>query len=534
MGDTTRSKRRGWIVGVALVAAVVASIVSRRSGPESRTPEGAILGSDTRVPDRSREGPEEVVRIPQASSTRSSAGGDAGENRAQEPVDERVDPAAIEAWALVHQLEVLAQTPSRFHGPALPVIRTLRDVVARTLVDIASPPTRPAELGRGRAAPRTDLPGELISRVVLAAESPALVRGAVCLALAPFLSQRVFRDAFLEFLGTGSPELVRAAALAAGVRGTGSACGAGLDLGLLQSLPTTGVGTVPGVYPIALTRVVDAESAADLEHLLVNGSAMLRRANSDQTLTTANDANAVIEEIVTREVIVLVLGHRSLVDTHLRQSLMARFQDSGGAWRVSVDLRVGVYLALALSDCDERYATATRRAKASSNPIVSGITRSIDNDSLGALDLAALGRFHGERWSKTPIEQAKFMMRLAELGERLARHESVDETYRAEFTGFLREIVNDESEAENARMAAMNALRQSGDWDAVIHAAGDALRLYSSKGLKALALSALSDAAKHDSNARSSVEDALRIAQETATEPWLVRELAWQRANLGK
>ena len=515
----TASSRR--VVGIGLTAVTVVGLVlTQFRWTDSQGRSQRVLGGTSAPSSGGERGREEVSSLRSASSTRSPT--PEGTTPTQVAAEARDDVGKTDsltaAWTLVRRLEVLAQTPDQFHEPALPLLRALGDLCQATS-------------DRNGASP--SLRSQLVDRVIRDELRDPLVRGAVFLGLAPHLSPKAFRTLFDTWARDrwGSRELLRSAALAAAARGSDSSCTTRIDLGQLQELPTVGDVAIPKIYRLLLTSVVDRDSADVLFEVLLDPSSLVQRIEATQELPASGDAFAAADAIIAREVILLVLGHRSLVDAELQNYVVSNAGVDSLAGGFSVDLRAAQFLIHNLSTCSERYADVASRSADSAMPIVAGVSRMVRDASGGPLDLDELSRLHSLRWSPELSKQTDFMMELTTLGERLERGDGGDPR-RAEFAGFLREIVNDVSEAEGVRMAAMNSLRLSREWTVAIDTASDALRLYSSKALKALAISALAEAATGDASQRTAVLKVLDAAQASTTEAWLIRELETQRNRI--
>jgi len=367
-------------------------------------------------------------------------GGEAADPPSPEPSALHAAPEPSEVWALVRRLEQYAAEGVRFHARALPVVLRLRELVSDA---------------DGRAEDRDALSAEVVGDATRAAR----VRGAVFLALAPALDGERFGARFREWvLHPDVPaELTRAAALAAEARGTPSACASAVDLRRYAELPMAPGVAPPELYPLRLTRVVGDAEAAALHELVAAWSPDFEPARS-----SAADADL----LVTRELALLVLGQRALVDPRtlelVERVVEQRDLDTDFAL---IAIRASFYVVHSLAACRDAWRERVDRWAAG------------DGDAL-ALGLAELLR---SRFVGTPhealLEQLELHRRSSSLSDQLRQLEALDELtallapdadpvapeLRRRSVDLLMELAIDPEEEEMVRRTAILSLLSSAD-----------------------------------------------------------------------
>ena len=509
-------KRIEIVTGVLLVLAAFAGLYYwLNAAPEG---DASVIAAEGRVPatvpegEASTEVPEAVnVRDVRAGSTRAELLTERieveseAENEAEQVVGEVGDDEAV--WSMIEQLEQLAEDPDSFHRAAFPLMAQLAE-------ECSGLEERDSNAHAG-------IYSKLLGRVVEDDLRSPLVRGAVFLALAKDLAGEDFRATFDTWMRDPALplELLRTAALAASARGQQSSCGTPLNLELLRQFAVDEDTHFPKVYPMKLKQVVDDYEAGIILEILADYHPELDRLEATQEVPTKPDRKTnALEAMFSREVLILALGHRSLSDNEIERFLLSTAglkERSDG--QPSVDIRVAFFIVSSLSNCDDQFSAFMDDAMHSSNPIIAAFSSKSQDSLVGPLSLENLAWLYTKRWSSDMMEQSLFTLDISKLGERLALHNPEDEEYRGEFTDFLSEAALDSSEDDFVRMASVNSLRLSGDWELVIATAAELFESGAPETIQGLALSALADAARADENRRSSVVEVLKSALESAS-----------------
>jgi len=416
---------------------------------------------------------------------------------------------------LVAELERLALRPDEFHAAALPLVRRIEDLCARI-------PATSIESNE-------DVRSVLLDPVVRNGLADPLVRGAVFLGLASPLPTDAFRETFDVWMRDRllPLELVRAAALGAVLRGGTSPCDARIDLTKLQQLPTDGTVPFPNVYPLSMTSVVGDHEAAVIRERITDFDALIDRL--ERTQLAPRDPDLLIEageSFVAREVLLLTLGHRSIVDPELEAFVLSRAAlDGSSGSPVAVDVRAAHFVVNSLSNCSERYLDFISESARSDSPIRSGLTHMMQDASVGPLTLENLARLQSLRHAESDTDASLFMLEISEIAERLAAEEEGGELYRGQYVDFLGEIASDPIEPEMVRMAAMNGLRVAGEWDAAVRAASTILGTDAPLHLEIFALAALEGAAEADDSLHPAIRRILDRLQEAGFDPDLAPQI---------
>lgn len=403
-------------------------------------------------------------------------------------------------WSLVAKLEALAEDPESFHELALPVLAKLTE-----------------------ACGNLECATKLLGEVILDDERDPLVRGGVLIAVATLLPANSFELTFRGwFTGADTEvELLRAAAVAAALRGVESHCGVALDLaylGLLQGQGDQENLRLPGIYPLRLRRTVGQSHAEVLRGWLDDAET---RARSVESSAAARDPKELTEFFVTTETVFAIWGHAALQDPEIEEVVVQRTlgtdaQHDPGAL---LQLRVAHFLVHSLAPCNDRFFDLVVRMQASEDPVVSAMTASMEGHLSAGIGVALMSKIENVRYSTEPGDYALLSACLLEVGDGLA---SIADPNELEWAlEYLDNIVQDELVHPTARSIALSTLGENGQWPALARSFAGVVRRGVSRELYAAAVTSLMQAAGADPVRRSELVTLLDNAREFATDPWV-------------
>jgi len=426
-------------------------------------------------------------------------------------------------WDLVAQLERLAQDPPTFHARALPVIERLTDAC----------PTAPAT-GMAPLAER------LVDEVVRAAERAPLVRGAVLLALSPRVSASTFRGVFDEwFLSSPEPplELLRAASIAAAMRGEEAGCEGGISLAELAALGDSDSLPRPGWYPVRLTRLLEPYEAEGLRRWLFGPDARRDALRFSPEAAERELPPEQGEYVAACELLFALWGQRALVDAQVLAVVLREASLSAETLvdRPVVYLRAASFLLRSLAPCDARLRAAADGMAASEEELRRGLAEMVAGGiGGGLLSPAEIEQIASLRASPDEDAGLDLMLFLGDLAERYEAMEGEDREGLARDALVLADIALDPTLDEDARMSAIVAIRASGSWPALKRVTADLWRHGTSGTVMLLALETLSGEALESASKRAEAITMLEGFLAEATPGVLRRKLEGYLALLGK
>ncbi len=446
--------------------------------------------------------------------------------------DLALDPE-LGPWELVDELRTLARDPESFHARALPLVDRLSE-----LCSAGQDPPPDQVVGSASLA-------ELLSSgVVQAEQEPALVRGAVYLAIAPSLSGPAFREIFDAWF-LGSPdiplELLRTAALAATRRGEPTACDHPLSLAKLARTQLSG--STPGV-PRFFALTVDAMApeyecgtlrgwltAPDPRQTLLQPSPTPPADDDADDDAVRADRVAAADYFVTAELLFVVWGHGALhdryveklvVDTALPSSI--DFEPGIGPDRSSaLHLRAAHFLVHSLSACNTGFAEAALRIASSDDPILAGVGGMMRRLVAGGSAAQQIARLESRRYATGPMARTAMIAELFEVQDQLAEVRGSSSPDRELTILYLDDLVQDVSLSREVRSVALSVVAGQGSWSMLKSSAEKVLRNDSDPAMLALAVGGLVRAAKQ-SPERSA--EAVQLLAEFQAVPELEQSIA--------
>lgn len=515
----TSSRRRALAVGLALLVVVAATGLLL-------WPRGADGQAQAAAPTPSGPPPSGATSSSEVEPSSATSAAARRELLAKEPVASHPAQApkveherAHPAWDLVAELERFAQDAGTFHARALPLVERL-DAACRTqplwlgavaraegepraaaLADSSSAQDGSDSSGSledatpgGPAQPATT-PGqariveELFTRVVLAGERAALVRGAVLLALAEQLDERRFWSVFDDWFAVGArthDELLRCAAFAASRRGALTPCRQALSLAQLAGLPTSGASALPSYFALRLDRVVPTAAGVTLRRWLDSDDPRRvgfgARAGADSTAATRSAAaveqSASLEHFVTVELVYCVWALQCVTDLEVERSLLrtARMESGGGEPLERMCVRASNFVLHSLAGCNSRLLEAASAARTSQDPILSALAQMMQDAAVGGLSLDMLERIERLRYSREGADTVELMLLLIDLGEPLGAVPLDALAQRAQFTDYLTSIAADRNVDSTVAAGALSALQKGGTWPELRDATAVVLR----------------------------------------------------------
>ncbi len=492
MNRSSSNTSRVWLVVLGLAVLLAVGWVVRHFVGEGRTSEAAAREpqrTSAQNPRAAAElaapGSEQRADVPAAAPQASTA-----TPQATAASSTPADPLA-EVWALVAQLESLASKPASYHDQALPVVERLTEVC------------RALDVSNAALTSDTDVWGTLLAQVVRSNERHELVRGAVALALARDLPEADFWRLFDEWLALprdGSLELVRAAALAAALRGDEAPCHRELGLSRLAIMPS-GEMERPGVYPLSLSRVASPAAGAALRRWLQlpdSRRALFR--GETPSIADAHVLAAALDYFVTAEVLYCVWGHgavvNSAVERELVQTALCETGDSSAPDLLT--LRAAHFVLRSLAECNAGLADGAYRASSSSIPIVAGLAKAMESLGGSGLDLKLMAEIERLRHSRSGDDESDLLLLLVQANDALAVLGRSRTAGRENAIEYLLSLAEDSNVTEMGRGAAMMAVTDNATWDELLRVVRRAI----GSGLAGMqsytAISSLVDAAGDD------------------------------------
>ncbi len=497
MKRSSSNASRVWLMSLGLAFLVALVVMLRTLGGGDLASEAA-----SRAPDL---GPTAILDARPALAASASGQRDdvptaavdtpAPTSKSAEPTPPVADPL-VDVWALVAQLEALASTRSTYHDQALAVIERLTEAC------------RTVEATDSASAPKSDVWSTLLEQVVRAGERSELVRGAVALAIARGLPEADFWRLFDEWLllpREGSLELVRAAALAAALRGDDAPCHRGLALGRLAALPGA-EDERPGIYPLVLDRLARPAASAALKAWidLPDRRRRLFRVAAP-IVEDALERAAAVDYFVAAEVLYCVWGHGALADSATERNLVSTALLEGVDAKDAdlLTLRAAHFLLRSLVECSARIADGAKRARASSTPLVAGIARSMEGLGVGGLSLELMAELERLRYSRSSADEGELMMNLMDAGAALVELSRSAPADRLQAIEYLKAFASDSNVTEFGRNSALMALVDNVSWSELLLIARETLERGDSGVQAATAIDALLTGVGGDSGRRS-------------------------------
>lgn len=417
------------------------------------------------------------------------------EDPAEEPVVE------LPAENLVEELRRLAKEPDTYHREAVEVIeRFQRDQ------PVQMRPVGPSTI---------DVAGVLLETVVQSPQESQLVRGGVFLAIADRLTPEDFTGVFDAWLGgkSESLELVRAAAIAAALRGVPGECSAALNLQALQDLQEMMErdSLLPAFYPFVLRRTVVGDAATALDGWL---RTEYSRARNEMMATpnTLIDARGVAytDYQGTAELLCAIWGTGSLSDRDTERWFVdhALMGLDGGPTEEHMLMRAYNYVVYSLSSCSDAFQAVTRAHLGSSDPLLAGVSSLMGHLTNGAAGDVELKKLRRLRYSKDPSDQHQVTTMLEGIHSGAAEAGSIDgRLYRQ-----LHEWAADSEVLESHRALAMGAIGKGASWKDLTKTATVVLAQGDDEMVCAFAIVALRKGAEEDRKRRPKVVMILKKA----------------------
>lgn len=504
---------RVWLVALGSLALIALALVLRNLGgagsaseAATRAPAQATAVEATSPTVLAATGSEQRGDVPVAAPSTASAA-----SSATGPAPAIADPLA-DVWALIAQLEALANKPATYHEQALALIERLTELCESLESGPGSTPiaggvatsSTTDQAARDTAGEAVDVLGVLLEQVVRSVERNELVRGAVALAIARRLPEADFWRLFDEWLALpreGSLELVRAAALAAALRGDEAPCHRELGLSRLNAMPGSEAER-PGIYPVSLRRIASPAAGAALRRWLdlPDSRQVLFRGETPAIEDTKALASA-IDYFVASEVLFCVWGHGAVVDSVVERELvrtaLCEACESGPPDLLT--LRAAHFVLRSLAECNAGLADGAHRASVSPIPIVAGLAKSMEALGGGGLSLKMMAEIERLRYSRSREEESDLLLLLVQANDALAVLGRSRTGGRENAIEYLLALAEDANVAEMGRGAAMTAVTDNSTWDELLGVVRRALASGVAGMQNYTAISALVDAAGNDS-----------------------------------
>jgi hypothetical protein len=328
----------------------------------------------------------------------------------------------------------------------------------------------------GTAPPDSESPDQalrLLRDVVQAPDENPLVRSAVFLAISPRLDVAEFRAHFDDWIAPGEAhplELVRAAAIAAALRGPQSACHQGLRLGMVMNLPGDEDSGIPGIYPLELRRTADAYGTAGIEAWLKASDARreaLEQAPMDGPEATPPESSAqdqvgthsrlqLIDYWTTLALLYSLWGHAGLEDSAVVGRIVKDGKPSMLRFSTKdvITLLPAVFLAQSLGPCNDRLAKLVVALENSGNDLYNSVVEAYAGCGQDPLRIEKLAKLKELRLSNEPFADAQALSLLIEWRAVAGRFSLASEQDRKTALTILAEVAGDPEAEVTERMMA--------------------------------------------------------------------------------
>ncbi len=420
-------------------------------------------------------------------------------------ISEPIEEVASKVWDLIAELERIAVQEEEFHHLALPVMRELT-----------------------RACAAEELSAEIMETVVYAADQNVLVRGAALVSVATLLPQPAFELGLLGWFGSERTplELLRAAAIAAALRGEDSRCGLPLDLAFLCELQRKGDAgelRMPRIFPLRLERTVNQAHGDVLRRWLLTAEA---RATALYTAEAGPDMPQVAELLVTAELLYSVWGHAALNDFEIEAVVLEdafkpeeKRGDDGLFY-----LRASNFLVHSLAPCNDRFFELVTKMAEMEDGILDSFATAMEGHLSNGLSVSLLAKIESVRYSIEGVDYIVLCEHLMTVGDGLASITDPEELERA--FAYVEDIVQDEMVHQSARSTAIMTLEEHAPWEVLVRAVADVIQPGISSSLYAITVTSLVQEAGSDLARRSTARDLLVKARERVTEQRMSESLS--------